>query len=70
MLLGCLREHFGALFELPGAPRPRKTMFFLSKTMVFEVSTKPLLEVFCVLFGRPGPPFGCPKAARRLPMGT
>ena len=45
-------------------------MFFLSKTIVFEVSTKPLLEVFCALFGRPGPPFRCPRAARRLPRGA
>ena len=57
----------GSLFELLGAPRPQKTMFFLSKTMVFEVSTKPLLEVFCALFGHPRPPFGHPKAARSFP---
>ena len=60
----------GSLFELPGALKPRKTIKNQRKTMVFEVSTKPHLEVFCALFGRPRPPFGCPKAARRLPKGT
>ena len=51
-------------------PRPPKTMFSLIKTRVFEVSTKPLLEVFCVLFGHPGSPFGYPKAARSFPKDT
>ena len=63
--LGCLGYHFVWF----GAPGPRKTMFFQSKTVVFEVSTKPLLEIFCALFGRRGPPFACPKAAIRLPKG-
>ena len=56
-----------SLFELLGAPGPPKTMFSLSKTMVFKVSTKPLLEVFCALFGHPRPPFGHPKAAISFP---
>ena len=51
-------------------PRPPKTMFSLIKTRGFEVSTKPLLEVFCAIFGRLGSPFGCPKAGTRFPKGT
>ena len=51
-------------------PRPPKTMFSLIKTSVFEISTKPLLEVFCAIFGHPGSPFGYPKAARSFPKDT
>ena len=35
--------------------------------MVFEVSTKSLLEVFRTILGRPGPPFECPKAPKVRP---
>ena len=66
------RSHMpsGSLFELLGAPRHPKTMFFLSKTMIFEVSTKPLLEVFCALFEAPGLHLGAqrlPEASQRTP---
>ena len=53
--------------ELTLGSQTSKNSVFHSKTMVVEVSTKQFLEVFCALFGRPGPPFGCPKAARSFP---
>ena len=54
-------------------PRPPKTMFSLIKTSVFEISTKPLLEVFWAIFGRLGSPFGTqrlPEASQRTPKAS